>query len=80
MRSKARAEEMEVFNQFPVYREVPLADARLYNGKGPIGTRWVDVKQSDENDPEYRSTWSAKAIKRKHDEDSCAAAPSPGDE
>ena len=73
--AKAREEEMEVFNQFPVYRKVPLADAWFYTGKGPIGTKWVDVNKGDEKDPEYRSRLVAKEIKRKHDEDIVAATP-----
>lgn len=66
---------MDIFHQFPVYKKVPLADAFHYTGKGPIGTKWVDVNKGDEKDPEYRSRLVAMEIKRKHDEDIFAATP-----
>ena len=49
--AKAREEEMEVFNKCLVHRKVPLADAWFYSGKGPIGTKWVDVSKGGEKDP-----------------------------
>ena len=72
----AKREEIEIFNQFPVYRKVPLEDAYHFTGKGPIGTRWVDVNKGDDKDPEYRCRFVAKEIQRKHNEAIFAATPS----
>ena len=32
-------------------------------GKGPVGTRWMDVNKGDERSPEYRSRLVAQQIK-----------------
>ena len=57
---KAKREEMEIFAKFPMYTKVPLQDAYHFTGKGPIGTKWVDVNKGDENEAEYRSRLVAK--------------------
>ena len=72
---KARQEEMDVFAKFPVYKKVPIADSWHHTGKGPIGTKWVDINKGDLDEPEYRSRLVAKEIKRKNDEDIFAATP-----
>ena len=72
---KARQEEIDTFNQFPVYTKVPLEDAYHFTGKGPIGTMWIDVNKGDDLEPEYRCRLVAKEIKRKHDDAFVAATP-----
>ena len=72
---KARQEEMDTFNQFPVYTKVPIEDAYFFTGKGPIGTRWVDVNKGDEDDPEYRCRLVAKELKKKNEDTIFAATP-----
>ena len=73
--AKGRAEEMEVPDSFPIYHKVPIAETHDYTGKGPVGTKWVDISKGDQDDPEYISRRVAMEIKRKHDEDIFAATP-----
>ena len=44
-------------------------------GKGPIGTRWVDINKGDEDRTEYRSSLVAKELKTDKREDLFAATP-----
>ena len=44
-------------------------------GKGPLGTRWVDINKGDEDRPEYRSRLVAKELKTDKREDLFAATP-----
>ena len=73
--AKARQEEMDVFNAFPVYKKVPISTCQYHTGKNPIGVKWVDVNKGDEAEPEYRSRLVAKEIKKSTDEDIFAATP-----
>ena len=72
---EARKEEIDIFHQFPVYEKVPIEDAYYFTGKGPIGTKWVDVNKGDDEKPEYRCRFVAKEIRRKNDESIFAATP-----
>ena len=72
---QARKEEIDIFNQFPVYEKVPIEDSYYFTGKGPIGTKWVDVNKGDDEEPEYRCRFVAKEIKRRNDESIFAATP-----
>ena len=47
---KARQEEMEYFCGMNVYTKVPESEAWNRTGKRPIGVRWVDVSNRDDDD------------------------------
>ena len=49
---RARQEEMEMFQKHNAFTFVPLSECYTATGKGPIGTRWVDVNKSDDTTPE----------------------------
>ena len=49
---KARREEIDFLNRFPVYRKVPAANAK---GKQMVSTRWCDVNKGDSEKLEVRS-------------------------
>ena len=51
----ARQKEIEEVKKHGVYENVPLSECCDQTGKGPIGTRWVDVNKGDTVHPEYRS-------------------------
>ena len=55
---EARKEEMQ-----NVYTKVPVQECYEATGKGPIGTKWVDINKGDTIHPEYRSRLVAKEIK-----------------
>ncbi len=44
-------------------------------GKGPVGVKWVDTSEGDEEKPEYRCRLPAKSIKSDRREDLLAATP-----
>ena len=71
----AREEEMQVFREHNVFTFVPLQDCWTITGKGPIGTRWVDVNKNDEAQPEYRSRCVAQEINRGNDDQVFAGTP-----
>ena len=58
----AREEEMKEIYKREVYSKVPISEAWLITGKGPIGTRWVDVNKGDDSNPDYRSRLVAQEI------------------
>ena len=43
----ARAEEMEFIRNIPVYEEVDENESWEKTGKGPVSSKWVDVKKTD---------------------------------
>ena len=47
-----------------VYTVVPTAEAYQVTGKGPIGTRVIDVNKGDANNPNYRSRFVAMDFKK----------------
>ena len=58
-----------------VYTVVPEAECWEVTGRGPIGTKWVDVNKGDKVNPEYRSRLVAKEIKTDKRNDLFAATP-----
>ena len=72
---KARMDEMGEVAKHGVYRLVPIAECWEKTGKGPIGTRWVDVNKGDDGNPEYRSRLVAQEINDHKREDLFAATP-----
>ena len=50
---KARQEEMREFANHGVYVKVSEEECWRVTGKGPIGTRWVDINKGDDDRPEY---------------------------
>ena len=60
----ARAEEMRVFEDHNVYTKVPIDEAWQVTGKGPIGTKWIDINKGDLDDPDYRSRLVAQELKQ----------------
>ena len=71
----ARKKEIDVFKQHEVYRKVPLDECWKVTGKGPIGTKWIDINKGDVKEPELRSRLVAKEIKRDNRDDMFAATP-----
>ena len=55
MVERARAEEMDYFKEKKVYTKVPIEKAWEPTGKGPVGVRWVDVNQGDDDEQERPS-------------------------
>jgi hypothetical protein len=72
----AREEEMIEVRKHKVYKKVPLSECLKETGRGPIGTRWVDINKGDEVHEEYRSRLVAQELKSKSIlEDMFAATP-----
>ena len=72
---KAREDEMEEFRKHKVYVKVPIEKCIRKTGKKPLGSRWVDIKKGDDENPEYRSRLVAKEIKKDNSQDLFAATP-----
>ena len=72
---KARLEEMGELAKHGVYQKVPVSECWNRTGKGPIGTRWVDVNKGDDANPDYRSRLVAQEINDSKREDLFAATP-----
>ena len=75
----ARQEEMEQFKKHMVYEKVKGEVCWNTTGKGPIGTRWVDINKGDEVNPEYRSMLVAQQIKYNSKEKNSFAATPPSE-
>ena len=71
----ARAEEMKMFSKCEVYDKVSEDECWKETGKGPIGTRWVDINKGDDSKLEYRSRLVAQEIKKDKSKDLFAATP-----
>ena len=71
----ARQEEMDEVQKHQVYKKVPIQQCWQETGKGPIGTRWIDINKGDDQNPEYRSRLVAQEIKQDKREDLFAATP-----
>ena len=69
---RARREEMHVFSTFPVYTKVPLDSSWQVTGKGPIGTRWIDINKGDEDNPELRSRLVGQEFNKFKDDHVCS--------
>ena len=61
---RARAEELTEFEKLGVWEEVPLSLCWEKTGRGPIGTRWVDVNKGDALHPDYRNRLVAQELKK----------------
>ena len=73
----AREEEMEQFRKHQVYEKVIEEVCWAVTGKGPIGTRWIDINKGDEVNPEHRSRLVAQQVKYNSGEKSIFAATPP---
>ena len=71
----ARKEEMVEFEQHGVYTKVPISECIRMSGKGPIGSKWIDINKGDVLHPDNRSRLVAKEIKRGPSDDMFAATP-----
>ena len=71
---EAREEEMEQFRKHEVYEKVREEVCWSVTGKGPIGTRWIDINKGDDANPEYRSRLVAQQIKHNPGEKNIFAA------
>ena len=56
----ARGEEMAEFDQHNVYAKAPISECIRITGKGPIGSKWIDINKGDTAKPNYRSRIVAK--------------------
>ena len=74
---KARMEEMEQFKKHQVYEKVKEEVCWQVTGKGPIGTRWIDINKGDENNPDHRSRLVAQQVKYNSKEKNIFAATPP---
>jgi hypothetical protein len=72
---KAREEEMEEAKKHQVWIKVSISRCWEVTGKGPIGTRWIDMNKGDVQNLEYRSRLVAKEINTHKREDLFAATP-----
>ena len=72
---KARKEEMDKHFSHNAYDKVPIEESHRATGKGPIGSRWIDINKGDVKDPIYRSRLVARKIKRDTRTDLFAATP-----
>ena len=71
----ARLEELGELAKHHVYDKVPVAECRIRTGQPPVGTRWVDVKKGDDDNPDYRSRLVAQELNAHKKEDLFAATP-----
>jgi hypothetical protein len=60
---EARAEELKEFERMQVWTIVPTSECHNTTGRGPIGTRWVDVNKGDTKAPDVRSRLVAQEFK-----------------
>ena len=58
-----------------MYVKVPIEQCWQRTGKGPIGTKWLDVYKGDKVNPDIRSRWVAQEIRVDKREDLFAATP-----
>ena len=72
---RAREEEMKHIKDMDVYCKVPITQCIESTGSKPIGTRWVDINKSDDDDPQYRSRLVAKEINTHKRDDLFVATP-----
>ena len=52
MEHEARKDEMREIEKHNVYTKVSIEECWRETGKGPIGTKWVDVNKGDSVHPE----------------------------
>ena len=66
---KAREDEMLEFRKHQVCVNAPIEECIRKTGKKPIGSRWIDINNGDEDSPEYRSRRVAQEITRDNRQD-----------
>ena len=59
---KARLEELGEIAKHRVYEKVAIEGCWKNTGQAPIGSRWVDVNQGDDENPDYRSRLVAQEL------------------
>ena len=60
----ARRKEMEYFKSKNVWTKKPISEAYERMGKTPITVKWVDTNKGDDVEPNYRSRFVAREIRR----------------
>lgn len=73
--NKARAEAIAEVYKHNLCTKVPIKECWDKTGKGPNGTRWVDVNKGDNVNPAYRSRLVAQEVKTDKMDDLFAATP-----
>ena len=71
----ARDEEMVEYEQHQVYSKRPISECIRVTGKKPIGSKWIDINKGDVSNPNYRSRFVAKEIKREASDDMSEPTP-----
>eukprot|EP00959_Pyramimonas_sp_CCMP1952_P236965 4952254-Pyramimonas_sp.AAC.1 len=61
----ARGAELSEVDDFNVYAWARVEEALQATRKKPIGVRWADANNGDQNNPNYRSRLCAKELKLK---------------
>ena len=54
---------MKYCKEYQVYKKAPETEYWQVTGKGPIGTKWLDINKGDQANPEYRSRLVVQEIK-----------------
>ena len=73
----ARADEKAGVLKHNVFTKVPISECYSETGGPPISTKWVDINNGDDSDPDYRSRWVGREFKGndKNRDDLFAATP-----
>ena len=71
----ARQKELDYFNRKGVWHKCDKSEALAKTGKKPVIVRWVDVNKGDDEQPNYRSRFVAREIRRKGDDPMFAPIP-----
>ena len=66
---------MATYFQHKAYDKVPIDECWRVSGKGPIGSRWIDINKGDDENPEYISRLIAKTINQSPSDEMFAATP-----
>ena len=66
---------MQYVKSYDLYTKVPEEEAWRVTGKGPIGTRWIDINKGTEAKPDHRSRLVAQEIKTDKRQELFAATP-----
>ena len=67
--------EMEYCESYPVWIPVPIEECWEMTGKGPIGSKWVDINKGDKVNPDIRCRLVATEVRIHKREDLFAATP-----
>ena len=66
---------MKYVRSYDLYTKVPEEEAWRVTGKGPTGTRWIDVNKGSDESPDYKSRLVAQEIKTDKSQELFAATP-----